>query len=219
MDKRIITGILVFAVIALAIGLMIPGGNQPRLQSFPWQIEVTPDGLTRVFSLRLGESTLQQAEQVFGTITELSLFEPAPGKGQRVVEAYFNKVNIGGLSAKVVVVMGFTSDQLQAIFERGSRISTLGDGSRKVTLSMQDIILARSTPVYTMTYLPAVRLDDELLEKRFGKPAQVISEKDTGTRHWLYPGLGLDIALDKNNRAVLQYITPAKFSELVRPLG
>lgn len=218
MDKKIIFGIAIFAVLASAIGLMMPAGNQQHEQIFPWQIEVMQKGTTRVFGLNLGESTLQQAEEVFGSITELSLFEPAPGMGQRVVEAYFDRVNLGGLSAKVVAVMAFTPEQLKTIFERGSRISTLGDGSRKVSLSSQDVVEARSTPIETITYLPGVHLDDALLEKRFGKPEQIITEKESSTRHWLYPTLGLDIAVDENNKAVLQYIAPVKFSELVKPL-
>lgn len=218
MDRKIITGIFIFALILLATGLIIPGGNQSRVQTFPWQIEITPGGSSQVFGLVLGKSTLQDAEQVFGASAELSLFEPSPGKGQRVVEAYFDKVTLGGLSAKVVVVLAFTPEQLQNLFERGARISTLGDGSRKVSLHADDIVLAHNTPVYTITYLPQVRLDTALLEQRFGKSGQVMTEKDTGTQHWLYPQLGLDIALDEKNNAVLQYIAPSHFADLVKPL-
>ena len=218
MDIKIISGVVAFAIITLVVGLMIPSNNQPPEQTFPWQIEVMPNGATRVFGLTLSESTLRQAEEMFGTAAELSLFEPAPGKGQRVVEGYFDKVNLGGLSAQVVVVMAFSPEQLQSMFERGARISTLGDGSRKVTLSAQDVAQVRDTPIFTFTYLPRVRLDNALLEKRFGKPDQVITEKDTNTHHWLYPQLGLDIALDTQNNAVLQYVAPAQFAQLVKPL-
>ena len=219
MDIKIIASVLMLAVAALVIGIMIPGGDDKPTQTFPWQISHTADGGTQVFGLTLGQSTLHQAEQVFQSESELSLFEPAAGKGQRVVEAYFDKVNLGGLSAKVVVVMALTPEQLQAMFERGARISTLGDGSRKVTLHVQDVVQIRETPIYTITYLPRIRLENALLEKRFGKPGQVIVEKETNTSHWLYPKLGLDIALDENNNAVLQYVAPAQFEQLIKPLG
>lgn len=218
MDKKIIFGVLVFALIASIVGLLIPSEKQVPKQTFPWQIEVTPTGNTRVFGLTLGESTLQQAELVFGAMSELSLFEPVPGQGQRVVEAYFDKVTLGGLSARVVVVMNFTEDQLQTMFERGVRISTLGDGSRKVMLHADDIRQVRDTAIYTITYLPRISLNKELLEKRFGKPDQLVIEKDTATQHWLYPKKGLDVALDKNNSSVLQYIAPTKFEKLIDPL-
>ncbi|MCI0507576.1 MAG: hypothetical protein L0Z73_15900, partial [Gammaproteobacteria bacterium] len=128
MDTKIISGVVAFAVIVLVIGLMIPRGEQPLAQTFPWQIEHTQNGSTQVFGLILGESTLQQAEQVFQAETELSLFEPADENSQRIIEAYFDKVNLGGLSARVVIVMDVTPEQLRAMYERGTRISTLGDG-------------------------------------------------------------------------------------------
>jgi len=218
MDRNIIIAVLVFAFIASVVGLLIPADKQPAVQTFPWQINVTSDGNAQVFGLRLGESTLQQAESVFGAITELSLFEPVPGRGQPKVEAYFDKVNLGGLSARIVAVLDFSPQQLQDMFERGARISTLGDGSRKVTLHADDVNQAIITPIYAITYLPRVHLDRELLEKRFGKPNEVIKESGSQTQHWLYPALGLDIALDENNNAVLQYVVPDRFEQLVNPL-
>lgn len=218
MDKKIIIGVLVFALIASIVGLLIPAEKQPAVQTFPWQIELTPEGKTKVFGLTLGQSTLQQAEQVFGAISELSLFYPVPGQGQRGVEAYFDKVNLGGLSARVVAVMSFTPEQLQSMHDRGARISTLGDGSRKVTLHTDDVRLVRNTSIYSITYLPRIRLEKELLEKRFGKPDQLVAEQNTNTQHWMYPELGLDIALDENSYAVFQYIAPSQFEALLEPL-
>jgi hypothetical protein len=218
MDIKIISGIIVFAVIALVIGLMIPGGEPPPVQTFPWQIEHTTSGSTRVFGLTLGESTLQQAEQVFGAEAELSLFEPADEKRKSMIEGYFDKVTLGGLSAKVVVVFDFTEDQIQAMYNRGTRISTLGDGSRKVSLHAEDIKTIRSSRIASITYLPRIRLDAALLEKRFGQPAQTIKEPGNNMTHWLYPDKGLDVALDEQGNGVLQYVSPARFEQLIRPL-
>jgi len=218
MDSKIIFGVIAFALIALVIGLMIPGGEPQPAQTFPWQIEQTTGGATRVFGLTLGESSLQQAEQVFNAEAELSLFEPADKKRQRVIEAYFDKVTLGGLSAQLVVVMDFTEQQLQAMFGRGTRISTLGDGSRKVSLHSGDIAIVRETPIASITYLPRIRLDAALLEKRFGHPAQVIKETDSNMTHWLYPDKGLDVALDEKGNGVLQYVSPARFDQLIHPL-
>ena len=228
MDIKIISGIVAFAIIALAIGLMIPGGQEPPPQTYPWQIDITADGATRVFGITLGKSTLRQAEQVFQAEAELSLFEVPDdngqrnkdrrNNGQRIIEAYFDKVDPGGLSARVIAVMDIAQDQLQAIYQRGIRISTLGDGSRKVTLHEEDVQHVRGSTIAGMTYLPRIRLDTALLEKRFGKPAQVIKENDNDTTHWLYPGKGLDVALDTHGNAVLQYVLPSRFNQLIEPL-
>jgi len=208
----------VFAIIALVIGIMIPGGEPPPVQTFPWHIEHTSTGTTRVFGLTLGESSLQQAEHAFNAEAELSLFEPADEKRQRVIEAYFDKVTLGGLSAKVVVVFDVGAEQLQAMYQRGTRISTLGDGSRKVSLHAEDIATVRGIPIASVTYLPRIRLDAALLEKRFGQPAQIITEKDSNMTHWLYPDKGLDVALDEQGNGVLQYVSPTRFEQLIRPL-
>ncbi|WP_455366617.1 hypothetical protein, partial [Kaarinaea lacus] len=101
MDIKIISGVIVFAIIALVIGLMIPGGESPPVQTFPWQIESTADGSIRVFGLVLGQSTLQEAEQQLRSTAKITLFD-TPDKTQ-VVEAYFDKLALGGLSAQMVI--------------------------------------------------------------------------------------------------------------------
>ena len=104
------------------------------------------------------------------------------------------------------------------MYRRGTRISTLGSGVRKVALQQQDIAVVRNTPIISITYLPYTRLDEALIRKRFGKPQKKLKESETEMTHWLYPDLGLDIALNKNGTAVLQYTSPELFSMLSLPL-
>jgi len=218
MDKKIISGVLIFALIALAIGLMIPGQDQAPTQTFPWQIEVTENGATRVFGLTLGESSLKQAEQIFKARAEISLFDPADDRQQQIIEAYFDTVTLGGLSARIIMVIDVIPGQLQKFYQRGTRISSLGDGSHKVSLHAEDVIQVRNMSIASMTYLSRIRLDSTLLEQRFGKPEQVIIEKASNTTHWLYPDKGLDVALSKEGNGVLQYVPPTRFSQLIEPL-
>lgn len=219
MDRKIIMGVVAFAILALAVGLMIPSTNTPSTQLFPWQIEQTSEGKTRVFGITLGVSSLQQAEQLFHADAEISMFEPADKSRPRIIEAYFDKVNPGGLSAKVVAVIDIAPEQLQRFYERGSRINTQGDGSRRVTLNSEDVAQVRAAPIASLTYLPGIRLDTSLIENRFGKPANVITETETNTRHWLYPDKGLDVALDEQGHSVLQYAPPENFEQLLLPLN
>ena len=65
---------------------------------------------------------------------------------------------------------------------------------------------------------PTVLLDEDLLHKRFGEPAQRIREAENNTTHWLYPERGLDIALNDEGQAVMQYVSPKAFSKLMAPL-
>ena len=131
---------------------------------------------------------------------------------------YFDKVILGGLSAQFVLVMALSQEQQMAMYQRGARVSNLGDGKKKVTLTGEDLHTVFATPIASLAYLTRTRLDDELLLKRFGEPAQRIRESENNTTHWLYPELGLDVALNDEGRAVLQYVSPKDFSGLMEPL-
>ena len=108
--------------------------------------------------------------------------------------------------------------QRQAMFQRGARISHLGDDRHKVTLQSQDLALVRRAPVISLTYLPRVQLPQAIIEKRFGQPTQRLKEADGDTIHWLYPQLGLDIALNEKGNTVLQYVQPNRFTLLLNAL-
>jgi len=224
MHKKITFGILVVGVLVIAVSLLTPvpvdkeGSSQdhPMAQFLPWQIEPTVQGSIRVFGLTLGESTLQDAENLFHGGAKVSLFVSADGRHK--VEAYFDKVILGGHSAQFVLVMALGQEQLATMFQRGARVSNLGDGRKKVTLTGEDLQTVFATPISSLAYLTRTRLDDELLRKRFGEPAQRIREAGNNTTHWLYPDLGLDVALNDEGRAVLQYVSPKDFSGLMEPL-
>jgi hypothetical protein len=224
MHKKITFGILLVSIVVVAVSMLTPVPvdqeahlqDRPITQFLPWQIEPTAQGSIRVFGLTLGESTLQDAENLFHGGAEVSLFVSSDERYK--VEAYFDKVILGGFSAQLVMVMALSQEQQATMFQRGVRMSNLGAGRKKVTLAGEDLKTVFAAPVASIAYLTRTRLDDELLRKRFGEPAQRIREGENNTTHWLYPELGLDIALHDEGRAVLQYVSPKEFSGLVAPL-
>ena len=170
----------------------------------------------RMVILSDGLPTVGEAEQRFGLDAELSLFRAADGK--MVVEAFFDNVTLTGLGAKLVLVAGLSDQQLQGIYERGLRIANLGGGARKVTLGPDDVALVRKTPIASLTYLPKAHLDNALVAKRFGEPAERVTEAESGVVHWLYPAKGLDVAVSPDQKEVLQYVAPRDFERLRAPL-
>lgn len=215
MDLKIILGIITLSILLFVIGMFLPSDRVVQQQSLPWQIESSADGSSRVFGLRLGQTTLREAEVQLQAAAEVSLFA---GDDRHVVEAYFDKLNVGGLSARAVLVMDIARPELLAMYRRGTRISTLGSGANKVSLSDVDLAQVMQMPIASLTYLPRTALDEALLVKRFGQPVQRIMEAETNTEHWLYPQLGLDIARDENGHAVFQYVRPLQFSSVLEPL-
>jgi len=69
-----------------------------------------------------------------------------------------------------------------------------------------------------LTYLPNARLDEAIIAKRFGEPAQRVRETKSGVVHWLYPQNGLDVVMSGNERPLMQYLPPKNFELLRAPL-
>jgi hypothetical protein len=217
MGEHIFLKVLGVTLLLIAAALFIPVGQPPEeYENLPWQVEVFDDGSSKVFGIHLGETTLDQVEQQFQEPSEVSMF--ATDEGERVVEAFFNTVTLSGLKAKIVATLRFSDMELQNMYDRGERISTLAQGKRKISLSGEDIQQTRRTPVVALTYLPRVNLEESIVIKRFGEPAEKIAETGGLKEHWLYPDKGLDVVMDKEAKEVLQYVAPRDFQQLRKPL-
>lgn len=220
MDRKIVLGVVGAALLGFfAVLLLMPPTIDDGQVRLPWRIGTSPDGHTQVFGFTLGETTLAQVRDLFGQEGTINLFV-TPGPTDRYgVEAYFEQVYLQGLRAEFVITVDLDEETLGAMYERGLRISKLGSGSRKVKLDPADVETLLPRPIRTITYLPQARLEEALIEKRFGTPAERRTESDTGIVHWLYPDRGFDIARDPNGKVVIQYVDRADFAELLAPLA
>ncbi|MDO8413817.1 MAG: hypothetical protein Q7S51_08520, partial [Gallionellaceae bacterium] len=151
----------------------------------------------------------------FHESAEISLFVSDAGK--LAAEAYFDRISLSGLSAKVVLAAALSQAELQSMYERGLRTSALGSG-RKVELHPDDKDKILRAEIASITYLPSSSLDEALIAQRFGAPARRVREEKNDVLHLLYPQSGLDIALNRKNKAVLQYSPPQDFPVLMAPL-
>ncbi len=215
MARHTFLWVLGFTLVAVAVGLFLPGRSIEKPDNMPWQVERVGD-TTRVFGIELGKTTLSDVERLINEPAEVSLFNR---EGQRIVEAYFDRVDFSGLRARMVLVMDLSKEELDGMFHRGVRIAKLGSGANKVTLADEDMRKVGNTPVVAITYIPRINLDAAIIEKRFGEPTRRISEKEGMIEHWLYAEKGLDVALDPEGKEVLQYVLPSRFTaSLLQPL-
>ena len=217
MERRILLGVLGATLLALAAAILLPGGRpvdpSPKL---PWQIDVDAGGTARVFGLKLARSPLREAQELFNEQGKINLFRV--DEQHLAVEAFFQQVTLSGLRADFVLTLDVPPVTAEAMFERGLRTSKAGSGDRKVTLAPEDLVGAADVPIRQISYLPAAKLDPDLIAQRFGEPSERVVEAGAGIVHWLYPERGLDIATDANGRAVLQYVAPETFERLSAPL-
>ncbi len=217
MKRNIFLWVFSLALIALALAIFLPGGRAPdRDPKLPWDIKLDHQGGSEIFGLSLGKSTLNDAKSIFQNDGKVSLFITKNGKP--ALEAYFERIFLSGLRADFVLVLEAEDQQLQAFYDRGSRISRTTDITRKVDLAGDDKLSVGSFPIKLINYIPAADLDKDLILKRFGEPDQRIEELATGVSHWIYPETGLSIGVNPDGKELLQYILPSKIDILTEAI-
>ena len=215
MDKKIILSIVALIGLMLAAMLMLPDHSVHTPDTLPWKISHPTADTTRVFGITLGQSTLDEVAHTYRYETELeiSLFKPKDEKWD--VEGFFEEVNFNGIKGKIIMTIAVPPDEMQGMYQRGLRINST-PGGKRITLTADDLARVRSLPIASLTYMPTTRLDEAVIEKRFGQPVQRVRENKTGLIHWLYPQDGVDIILD--DHAVFQYLSPKDFALASAPL-
>ncbi|MCW9048618.1 MAG: hypothetical protein OQK46_11115 [Gammaproteobacteria bacterium] len=223
MGKHVFLTVFGISILAVVLGVYVSSLKKQEISvtGYPWQIENLPSGNTRVFGITIGLTTVAEAEQLFKEKAAINLFAPSPSaavQSTAVIEAYFDMVKVSGLKSKMVMSLDLSDETIQKIYNRGARISTLESGTRKVTLLDEDVILLQESVIVGITYLPSIHLDAQLIENRFGKPAERLEDAQSDAIHWLYPAKGVDIVLSESEKEVIQYVKPGDFDKLLKPL-
>jgi hypothetical protein len=204
--------LLVF--ILTAVSLLYFNGNRQTddherrtepVTGLPWQIDRLPDGDTRVFGITPGKTTFGEAITLLGDDLKLAIIAAPHESG--VVEAYYSHHAAGPITGKMILVLDISVDELSALRKRAFQEG----GTRRYRLHPDDLPVAYRSPIRAITFLPSFDLDEEIVQARFGTPAEII-QIDEQQQHWLYPGKGLDLILNADGKEVLQYLRPAAFS-------
>lgn len=207
---------LIIAVIALSA--LFRSGKLPVVQAvagLPWQIEILPNGETRVFGLIPTRSTLDDARGRFGMDMEIAVIA-APGEPGSL-EAYSSSVTTGVIMGKMILVADVGGETVARLRQRAAKTEYMDSTTKKFILHRDDLALAWRAPIASITFIPAASLDEQTVLRRFGVPGERI-RVDERVEHFLYPDKGLDLALDSKGKEVLQYVAPRQFARLREPL-
>lgn len=215
MKRFVLILLLIVAAVVMAPFLLEPDVPAPALQDLPWRIEVHADGSSTVFGVRLGHSTLADAQARFGEEMELAVIA-APGEAGDL-EAYIGRFTAGVLTGKLVLSADLPDDSIRALRRGAASASPTATGALKFRLAQADLQTALRASISVVTFIPSVHIDPDTAERRFGPPAERISDTN-GAEHWLYPDRGLDLILHPEQKEVLQYVAPKAFETLTRPL-
>ncbi|NOR43242.1 MAG: hypothetical protein GQ572_07875 [Gammaproteobacteria bacterium] len=203
------------AVVLAALPFLDQSGESETLTGLPWQVETLPDGITRVFGLQIGSSRLTDVLDILGSDMDLAIIAAPDEVGN--LEMYYGHYRTGLLSGKLVLQTGIGEQEIIRLRENSVNSKYMASGqAKKYILSPDDLIHVLNETVTGVTFIPVVNLDEEVILARFGEPDRRIQL--TGVTHYLYPRIGLEIALHEEGKEVLQYVSPHAFQQLIKPL-
>lgn len=182
---------------------------------YPWQISLLADGGSRIFGIQLGVSTVSEAKQLLGHAPEVALFEN-PG-GELALELFYKEFTRAGLSGKLVLSLAATEGALQGFRQQAVKRQILESGVAQYRLDALALSQIETWRVAGMTYVPYANLEEKTIVGRFGEPAEKVRSQEK-VQHWLYPDKGLDLIVNESGKEILQYVPPAEFEKLARPL-
>lgn len=189
--------------------------TQHKEDTYPWQVKLLANGKTRVFGITVNESTLKEATELLGHNYKIGLFETSDQPLS--LEAYYNEITQGGISGKFVLTLDATQEEMAALIQESIKRKVLASGAKRYTFTADRNKALEKKRITSLSYIPYINLDEEIILKRFGEPAERII-LDQKRQHLLYPELGLDLLLDDEGKELLQYVEPAKFAQLRQPL-
>jgi hypothetical protein len=214
---RLFSLLVFLAIIVAAFLYLKPAGDysSQTIKGLPWQIELLPNGASKVFGITLGQSTLGEAHEQLGDDMELAIIVVATDDSG--LEMYYSRYTAGVFSGKLILAADVVPDMLEQLLGRAVKAEYMKSGARKFHLTPDDLPLAYQAAVKSITFIPGIALDEQTARKHFGTPAETIRRGDQIV-HLLYPGKGLDLIINKDGKDVLQYVAPRGFAELRDPL-
>jgi len=185
-------------------------GSSVRVMNLPWQITVVDDQTLHVFDLDVGQATLRDAVKILKSEYNLAWFENQDDSLS--LEAYFIRVSISGLRAKVLLELDTEGLEKEYLLKHSGKPEI--QSSRTIKYPLDDLAQALDNRVIrSLTYIPKSNIEPELIKSRFGQPEERLAVNDN-TEFWLYPQKGLVISISKKGKEVLQYIPVRDFSRL-----
>jgi hypothetical protein len=185
----------------------------------PWQVKVHADGSSTVMGITLGtpaqSSPLSAVQGRWGQDTQVAIVAAPNEDG--TLEAFVDPAQAGFVTGKFIVTAALPPDVIRAMKARAIKAEFMESTTRKYRLSAEDMAVAMAAPVVALSFIPQANLDADTVVARFGQPSERVRQSATLT-HFLYPQLGLDLALSTDGKELLQYVAPAQFERLRAPL-
>jgi len=166
-------------------------------------------GKLHVMGIVLGESTLRDAEKAFLSRADAAIFlyplEKKEGSDEKQfhaeLEAYFPSI---ADHSKVILKLITTSEELEAIRQRGTPPRIYPNGVVRINLSNQDIEGVQRKTIRQFELIPSIELDESIITSQFGIPSSSSKINQT-TTEYKFSQLGLTATIDTDGKDKLEF--------------
>jgi len=199
--------IIVFVGSIILLGLFVliqPERESIDQTSLPWNAYFDEQGELHALGITLNQTTLREAMALYGKDVEIRIFTDQDGSN-KTAEAYFPTMYIGSIKAAAAVNLVVPADELEAVYNRGAKISPTTSGGREVKLNSQDNLDFLDRTIESITLIPRKNLDQRAIEMRFGEPDRREMQED-GLERLFFNQIGLEMIIDPDGPEALQYI-------------
>lgn len=196
--------VLIGSLVIFALMLLIqPEREATEEAHLPWNAKFAEDGKLHTLGLIVGQSTVNDAVQLYGKDVEIKLFSEFD-ESDKSVEAYFPVMYIGSIKAALAMRIMVPQERMQQAFDNGKKIVMSSTGGREIELYNQDKVEFMSLPVSSITLVPRKHLTERAIQMRFGEPDRKETQSD-GLQHWFFDDRGLEMIIDPEGPEALQY--------------
>lgn len=193
---------LILTLVGITALMLLP--SKQTAAPMPWETTIMADGNTQVFGVHLGNTTFKQAQQLFKIYGKTAIFNQEGHEA--TIEAYFESINMGGLSAKIVLNLRVDEKQLETMLNNAMQSKLQPSGARRYELNNDDHAQVLDSVISALTYIPSVRLDEKMILDRFGKADNIQQPvQQAKISIWHYPRIGLSVTFNTGEKTVLQY--------------
>ncbi len=222
-----IPGLVLLVALVSGIGIFafnfLSHDSSQNKFSRPWQVSVDEAGTSEVFKLKLGKSNINDALRLFVTseqfllTTQFVLIQNQHVPQEIKLEAYFEKINLSGITGKLVLVFTGEGDFDSISAWRTQDKASLNLEEKFVHIPQDKLKEFEFLLLSNITLVPNKNLSEQQLLTTFGKADEKIKMNDK-TSHFLYPKIGVDVAINQKAKDIIQYVPPKDFYKIREPL-
>lgn len=183
--------------------LLVPSEQEIDQNLLPWNSHYTADNHLQALGLTLNNSTVADAEKLFGKDVEVQIFSKKD-ESNKTAEVFFPYISVAAITGSLTLSLNVPGQVLDEMYSRGVKTTVNSLGNRQVTPVKGDAQKLLGYTIRNVTLAPKNKLTERGIRLRFGEPDRMTVNADGSTR-WVYRNKGVEVIFNPDGPDALQY--------------